>query len=259
MVRKYGIIYKVTNRINGKCYIGKTSRPLEERMYQHTFVAARNTSNSIFHKALRKYGVENFEWEIVEECESERALNLDEELYIRQFNSYAPNKEGYNATYGGEGSTGRVLSDKTKAKISSSNIGQVAWNRGLTKEIDERVLNYSKKLVGEKHSNERRKNQSIARKNWIEKHGEEALAHFEKNCASKEATRKRRETVAMKGLRIGKNNGRYVKIDKDKFIELYDQGIKLADIATFFDVRLGTVERRVKEYGLSKRKRNKVK
>jgi group I intron endonuclease len=259
MAKKYGIVYKATNKINGKCYIGKTSRPLKKRIYQHIFVAAHNTSNSIFHRALRKYGVGNFKWEIIEKCESEEALNLAEELYIRQFNSYAPNKEGYNATYGGEGSAGRILGSETKIKMSLSSIGQIAWNRGLTKKSDRRVLNYSRKLTGEKHSNGRKKNQSIARKEWIEKHREKALEHLEKNCASKKAAEKRRKTVAEKGLRKGKNNGRYIKIDKDKFIELYDQGIKLIDIATFFNVGLGTIERRVKEYSFSKRKRNKVK
>ena len=71
-----GYIYKVTNLINGKIYIGQTCYSIEKRIKQHISEANRgNISNSLFHKAILKYGIENFTFEIVELCKEEE---LDE-------------------------------------------------------------------------------------------------------------------------------------------------------------------------------------
>ncbi len=57
------IIYKATNKINNKSYIGQTQHSLESRNSQH--YRDYKDSNTSFHKALRKYGKENFEWKII--------------------------------------------------------------------------------------------------------------------------------------------------------------------------------------------------
>jgi len=56
-----GIVYKVKNKINDKIYIGITTKSLNKRKNQHEYVAFNRNSKYLFHKALRKYGADNFE------------------------------------------------------------------------------------------------------------------------------------------------------------------------------------------------------
>ena len=99
-----GYIYKITNLINNKIYIGQTNITIEERFKQHIYNSFNHKQNKDeydypVHRAIRKYGKENFTIEILEECPQEQ-LNEKEREYIMQFNSY---NLGYNATLGGDG------------------------------------------------------------------------------------------------------------------------------------------------------------
>lgn len=97
-----GLIYKITNKCNNKIYIGKTIYTLDTRWYQHKNNAFNNNSPSYnykFYKAIRKYGIENFNIEIIEEIDNSK-LNEREQYWIKYFNSV---DDGYNTTYGGEG------------------------------------------------------------------------------------------------------------------------------------------------------------
>ena len=96
----YGIIYKITNKINNKIYIGQTIHTLLYRWNNHIRASNRG-SNIYFHKTIRKYGKENFIVEEIDQAESKNELNLLEIQYIKQYNSLAPN--GYNTSTGGEG------------------------------------------------------------------------------------------------------------------------------------------------------------
>lgn len=124
------LIYKATNIINGMCYIGVDSN-WPHRKHAHKSAMKRG-SNLLFHKALRKYGWENFKWEIVEESNDiNLLLNEREEFHIRKNNSYHLDGNGYNMTYGGEATLGWTPSDETRLKISEANKGRDAWNKGL--------------------------------------------------------------------------------------------------------------------------------
>lgn len=125
------VIYKATNTINDKCYIGVDSN-WPHRKHAHK-CAVKRGSQLLFHKAIRKYGWENFKWEIIEESENiDLLLNEREEFYIRLNNSYHLDGNGYNMTYGGEATLGWSPSEETKLKISISNKGRKAWNKGLS-------------------------------------------------------------------------------------------------------------------------------
>ena len=114
-----GYIYKFTNRINDKVYIGQTYN-LQTRLNSHKSKAL-NTKNK-FYNAVRKYGWENFELSIL----STIIANTKEELsslldkleieYIRQYNSY---KSGYNSTLGGHSKRGYKLSEEFSEKCKS--------------------------------------------------------------------------------------------------------------------------------------------
>lgn len=92
-------IYKVTNNINQKVYIGKTDRDVETRWKEHKR-HAKALSHIVFYKALLKYGFDNFTIETIEECDIS-VLNAREEYWINFFDSFF---SGYNGTLGGEGS-----------------------------------------------------------------------------------------------------------------------------------------------------------
>lgn len=97
-----GFIYKITNLINDKKYIGKTTLTIEARWKKHCYEVYRNRVQYTLYKAMRKYGIENFSIEEIEEVEDSK-LDEREKYWIQYFNSYSGNEQGYNDTYGGEG------------------------------------------------------------------------------------------------------------------------------------------------------------
>jgi group I intron endonuclease len=106
-------IYQATNKINGKKYIGQTSYDkLRKRIHTHLWYAKHKGSNLPFPNALRKYGKENFDWEILEECDN--SIKGEREVYwIEKV------KPEYNATKGGDGgSLGKPCSEEKKKLIA---------------------------------------------------------------------------------------------------------------------------------------------
>lgn len=99
-----GIIYKITNKVNNKSYIGQTRYSLEFRWRQHQ----HKKDNTYFHNAIKKYGADNFELSVLEECDVEQ-LNSREIFYIAKYNTF---QEGYNLTIGGEGNHTLLLDNK---------------------------------------------------------------------------------------------------------------------------------------------------
>lgn len=93
-------IYKIQNKINNKIYIGKTelNDPLK-RFNEHIKASKRNSiNNRPLYKAINKYGINNFSFEVIEETDTP---NEREIYYIDKYKSYG--KSGYNATLGGDG------------------------------------------------------------------------------------------------------------------------------------------------------------
>ena len=95
-----GYIYKITNDINDKVYIGKTLYSIEKRWKEHCADRTKNeVKNRPLYKAINKYGKEHFHIEIIEECDEE-ILSMREIYWIETYHSYS---NGYNATLGGDG------------------------------------------------------------------------------------------------------------------------------------------------------------
>ena len=93
-------IYKITNQVNGKVYIGKTLSTPEQRWKKHISDSKKEEcKNRPLYRAFDKYGIENFQISIVEECSLEE-VNEKEIQWIEIFGSF---KYGYNATLGGDG------------------------------------------------------------------------------------------------------------------------------------------------------------
>lgn len=98
-----GKIYKYTNLINNKIYIGQTTQRLEDRDKKHLQQVSDNT---YFHRALMKYGRKNFSLELVEDNISQDDLNGKEKYYIDLFESFYTTGKGYNLTQGGQWGSG---------------------------------------------------------------------------------------------------------------------------------------------------------
>lgn len=107
------IIYVFTNKINGKKYVGQTSRNFKERVGEHL---RRNVT--YFDKALKKYGISNFDYEIVDNACSIDELNEKEKFWIVKNDSMIPN--GYNLCEGGGVTVGYTHSMESKIKMSIS-------------------------------------------------------------------------------------------------------------------------------------------
>lgn len=96
----YGIIYKVTNKINNKVYIGQTIQTLAQRRSKHYYkVNNKNDIHTHFINALRKYPKETFTWEIIDNAETQEELDTKEKYWIKYYNSI---ESGYNTKDGGE-------------------------------------------------------------------------------------------------------------------------------------------------------------
>lgn len=114
------IIYKVTNKVNGKVYIGQTTNTLEYRKGQHERSAKCTYRPSVyFHNALMKYGAENFTWEVIDTANSQEELDEKEMKWISIYNSTDKNK-GYNLKLGGNG--GGKCTESTLQKLRESTI-----------------------------------------------------------------------------------------------------------------------------------------
>ena len=101
-------IYKIENKINGYCYIGQSTDILRRWRNHKTIANNENHEDKEYplYRAIRKYGIDNFDFSILEECKVEE-LNDKEVYWIKQYNSFF---NGYNQTIGGN--QGKSFSNK---------------------------------------------------------------------------------------------------------------------------------------------------
>ena len=119
------IVYKITNIINDKNYIGITSRNLTSRWNEHVYDSNSNKTNMNIHKAIRKYGKDNFVIEQLYIGSNTEEINNKEIEYIKEYNSLDRNY-GYNISPGGNNK--HICTLESKAKMSLSR--QKAWKNG---------------------------------------------------------------------------------------------------------------------------------
>lgn len=136
-----GVIYLIRSKITGKMYIGQTCRSFNTRWRQHcneSFNENSKSYNHHFHKAIRLYGIDNWDYKILKifSCSSKellkKQLNISEVEYITLYNTF---KNGYNSTLGGEGTIGKdpwnkgkkgvqQCTEETRKKMSASRSGE---------------------------------------------------------------------------------------------------------------------------------------
>lgn len=165
----YGVVYLITNSINGRRYCGQTTDTLKSRWYQH----CKSTSSCVYlSKAIKKYGKENFKIEVVIRCNNQKELDSRESFCIKIYNTLSPS--GYNLTTGGEHPCqlletrnkrsaklkGKKLTSEHAKKISLSSIGKKGTFTGRThtdetkKKISEAQLDAKNHMFGKIQSQE---------------------------------------------------------------------------------------------------------
>lgn len=118
-----GYIYLITNKINKKKYIGKTTQSIEERWNEHIHDSKRPKCEiRPLYRAINKYGIDNFNINELEKCPNS-ILDKREQYWIKKLDTY---HNGYNATMGGDG---KILLDYdiiVKEYLLTHNMSQVS-------------------------------------------------------------------------------------------------------------------------------------
>lgn len=167
MALKIYSIYLITNLINNKVYIGQTVDH-QQRWIQHRFEARKEKPRFVISQAIKKYGDNNFIFEVIASCKTQEDANETETMLIIQYKSHVDTGHGYNVSAGGSNVPktedwkkkisatlmghfvseetkekmsaalmGRVVSDTTKQAVSRAQIGNThragltAWNKGV--------------------------------------------------------------------------------------------------------------------------------
>jgi group I intron endonuclease len=111
------IVYLITNKKTGKKYVGQTIKTLKRRWSLHLSDATRGSAMYL-HRAIRKYGEENFSVKPLHVCESREELNLSEVFYISLLRTKSP--KGYNMSDGGQGAVGTLQTEESREKRSKA-------------------------------------------------------------------------------------------------------------------------------------------
>ena len=132
-----GYIYVITNKINNKQYVGKTTTSIKERFASHIRDSKRERCEKRpLYSAMNKYGSNNFIIELLEECDLS-ILSERESFWINKLNTY---HNGYNATLGGDG---KILYDYTAIAEDYENgllVKEISAKYGCDKEVVERAV-----------------------------------------------------------------------------------------------------------------------
>lgn len=240
------IIYKITNKINGKIYIGQTRKTPYDRFKQHLRDACR--LDNALSRAVRKYGKQNFYIEQIEECETDQDLNYREIYWIKYFNSI-DKKIGYNCNSGGNY---YVLNEETRKKISDSHKGKI-----LSEQTKQKISEHHADVSLEKNPMYGKFHSPIAKQNMSEKKKIKYIGagnpffnkkHSEitrKKISIARCGKKHSEETKQKlsQSRIGEKNPR-AKLRESDIIEirlLISQNKKLSYIAELYSVKYNSI------------------
>lgn len=231
------IIYKTTNLLNGKIYIGQDS--LNRQNYLG--------SGRAISKALKKYGKENFKKEILCNCSSKEELDEKEIYFINLFKS-TDRKLGYNISAGGGGALGIKLSNERKQIISKANKGKI-----MSVETRNKI---SKAHKGKSFSEEHKKNIKLNHHNvsginnpmFNKKHSEKTKKIISQKNKGYKPTKEALKKMSINST--GENNSRAKLTEKDviKIRNLYSQSnMTLTEISKIYNVQFSCIEKIVKK------------
>lgn len=221
------IIYKITNAINGKIYIGQTIRPLDVRKYEYkrTMTYIKKSNNTYLTNSFHKYGFENFKFEIIDTGKTIEELNEKEIFYIKEYNS-TDKTIGYNMESGGRNSSPSL---ETRKKMSLSKIGKKQTKEWVEKRVPLKGSDEAKKYGRPKTEEERKYISENSPKYWLGKE------------RSEETKRKVSETKKLQALKpVNTKKVKALNIITNEVIDFestYDAGLH-------FGINQSTISRR---------------
>lgn len=200
-----GFIYKIWNEVNDNLYIGQTIRPLSARLSQHKQNA--KDQNSHLYLAMRKYGIENFHIELIEEVANDQ-LNNREKYWISYYNSYF---DGYNSTLGGDGSLEQLVTVQEMEGLWQQGYGisEIAEILGVSRMVVRDRI-YTSPLYSEEEAQARGQNKRLSqkRKGIIQKTLEgDFIAYYESGVQAEEKTGISRKAISQALRRTGRSSG----------------------------------------------------
>lgn len=310
-----GFIYKITNRVNNKVYIGQTRFTIEHRFKQHIKNYTIEHRKQPLYLAFAKYGLDNFSVEQIEECPVEK-LDEREIFWIAKYDSF---KKGYNATLGGQAGGIYIWTDSQYEEIKNlynsgftiKNIGDrfnvsaytiAAILKAMDVKIRRNPMNINRiekdRLIEEYRNGSTlvslAKQLNVDRetiKRFLIKEGVDLRDHS-RLVSNKELqeelvndylndmryrdlelkyhadTRTIKKILVIHGINIKSGRG-YRHSCKDKFfldekqclnvIKMYNEGVKVRDIAHKFDVHISTIYEILKYYHVKCNRHNSSK
>ncbi len=151
-----GYIYLITNKVNGKQYVGQTISSVSQRWSQHVYNSKRGENYPLYN-AINKYGKNNFDMSVLAKATSIQALNILEKFFIKEMKTLVP--FGYNLRNGGDNSR---LHESTKKKLSIIHAGRpgIRHTEEFKKKLSERSLG-NKFTLGRKQSKKEKEKRRI--------------------------------------------------------------------------------------------------
>lgn len=252
-------IYKITNEVNGKIYIGKNSTN------NPTYMG----SGVILNEAKLKYGIKNFRKDIIEDnIEGVETLNEREIYWIKYYNSQ-DKSIGYNITEGGDGNNGKwngdSLTENHKANISKSMKGRkINWNEKLSEarkksdavrkilESDEWKLKISNSLKGIKKTEKHIDHVKESMRNSSKLKESRSSDKFKKKCSDWQKGKKRDDEYMKKWLETKRINvAKKAEIDRERVLNiLIKNKWNILDSSIELKCHIQTLKSKIKKYNL---------
>jgi len=200
-------VYLIRNRANGKVYVGKTIRGIENRFLEH--ISGRNSS-LLLTRAMNKYGLDKFEiFTIYKDAVTDGHLNMLEEMYIKMYRAN-DKRYGYNLTEGGDGLVNpseavrkkmrksHVMSEEGSRRIAEAAMGNKrasnmseAKRMKLSKLMREKRRKWGDKYCSHAFSNEARRKMRISRRQYLNSLTAEERSHIFSGAAKRERLEKK--------------------------------------------------------------------
>jgi group I intron endonuclease len=219
------LIYKITNKINSKIYVGQTSKTIEDRLQRH-IKEAKKKRNRYLYDAMNHYGYDNFIIEVIETDVDKNNIDDKETFWIKKLNTLIPN--GYNMTKGGGG--GNTLE---------------FWDEDRKKEL------YRKQ--GDKRRGKRSPEwrESIRQAACLR---EQSKSEENKNIISNKISKTLKEKyqngtieVTIPKPKFGKDNWNHTEVDCEQVLKLIKLQWKMTDIAKKFNTTRATILNKLKQ------------